>query len=354
MTREQIVSFSLIALLLFIIYQVLALLSPFTTAIFWAGILAFTFYPFYKKARQALPINETLTAIVFTAIIILVVVPPVIMLGFSLTQQAVELYQSAADYIRQGRLTQLINDLRNFPAFQNIQERVPQWDVIQGSLSEWLLNTTKSFGNYTASQAAILTKNTLFVLLNLFLMVILVFIFFRDGERIYMFFYNVAPLEKKNKQLIFEQLNNTFAAVIRGQLLTSVVQSIAAGTIYVALGIPTPLLFAALTFLLSLIPLLGAPVVWLPLVIYLYVQQFYIKAAILLFLGVFFISLIDNVIKPLIIGEKVRLPYFLLFFGMMGGIKVYGLMGIFLAPVVLSMFFALIQIYREKYVIEKS
>ena len=69
--------------------------------------------------------------------------------------------------------------------------------------------------------------------------------------------------------------------------------------------------------------------------------------------GVFFISLIDNILKPAIIGEKTKLPYFLLFFGMLGGLKVYGLMGIFLAPVVLSLFFALIRIYREKYLSEK-
>ncbi len=234
-----------------------------------------------------------------------------------------------------------------------MQERIPQWDMVQNSLSEWILNTTKSFGNYTAAQAAILTKNTLFVLLNIFLMVILVFIFLKDGERIYNFLYTIAPLERKNKALIFGQVNDTFAAVIRGQLLTSFVQAAAAGIIFLLLDIPTPLLFAGLTFLLSMIPVLGAPTVWVPLVVYLYLQHLYVKAAILFILGIGFISLIDNVLKPAIIGEKMRLPYFLLFFGMMGGIKVYGLMGIFLAPVVLSLFFALIRIYREKYLSEK-
>ena len=84
--------------------------------------------------------------------------------------------------------------------------------------------------------------------------------------------------------------------------------------------------------------------------IYLVISQLYVKAIILGVVGVLGISLLDNIMKPAIIGERTKLPYFLLFFGMMGGLKFFGLMGIFLAPVVLSLFFALIKIYREKYV----
>jgi predicted PurR-regulated permease PerM len=90
--------------------------------------------------------------------------------------------------------------------------------------------------------------------------------------------------------------------------------------------------------------------VWFPIAVYLLIMQLYGKAIILFVLGFFGISLIDNFMKPAIIGKRTKLPYFLLFFGIMGGMKFYGLMGIFLAPAVLSIFFALIRIYREKYV----
>jgi len=354
MTREQIVSFSLIGLLVFIVVQVFALLSPFATALFWSSILAFTFHPAYKKTKTALKTNSTFTAIVFTFLIILIVLPPMILLVLNITQQAIDLYQWALDYVRQGRLEALITDIRNIPALQTMQERVPQWDLVQDSLSTWMLNTTRSLGNYTASQVGILTRNMLFVLLNILMMVIMVFVFLRDGEKILNFFYTIVPLEKTNKELIFGQLNDTFAAVIRGQLLTSVVQAGASGIIFWSVGIPAPLLFAALTFIISMVPVIGAAGIWMPLVVYLFFQGAYIKAAVLFFFGVFFISLIDNVLKPAIIGEKTKLPYFLLFFGILGGLKVYGLMGIFLAPVVLSLFFALIRIYREKYLSDKA
>ncbi len=354
MTREQIVSFSLIGLLIFVAYQVFTLLSPFMTAIFWAAILAFTFHPLYKKVEKNMGAGETLAAFVFTILIILAVIPPMALLIFNITQQAVELYQWALEYVHQGRLTDFILELRSLPLVQNIQERVPHWDLVQSSLSAWMINSTRSFGNYTAGQVAVLTRDIFFVFLNIFMMVILVFIFLKDGERIYSFLYAIIPLEKKNKDLLFDQLNETFTAVIRGQFLTSVVQATAAGLVFWMLGIPIPLLFAALTFLVSMIPVIGAAGIWVPLVLYLFFQHQYQRAGILFAFGALFISLLDNILKPAIIGEKTKLPYFLLFFGMMGGIKVYGLMGIFLTPIVLSLFFALIRIYREKYLTEKN
>ena len=178
----------------------------------------------------------------------------------------------------------------------------------------------------------------------------LTFVFFKHGERIYNFIFEIAPFEKETKKALFKQIHETFVAVIRGQLLTSVTQAAVAGIMFTALGVPIPLFFTFLIFLTSLIPILGAASVWFPIAVYLLVMQLYGKAIILFVAGFFGISLLDNIMKPAIIGERTKLPYFLLFFGIMGGMKFYGLMGIFLAPVVLSIFFALIKIYREKYV----
>ena len=180
-------------------------------------------------------------------------------------------------------------------------------------------------------------------------MTFLLFIFLKDGEKIYRFIYEIAPLERKNKQPLFGQINDTFSAVIRGQLLTSLTQALVAGVIFWFLGLPLPVLFAAVTFITSMIPVVGASAVWLPLVVYLLTLGQQGRALVLFVFGVLVISLIDNLMKPALIGEKTRLPYFLLFFGILGGIKLYGLMGIFIAPVILSLFFALVKIYQEKY-----
>ncbi len=350
MKREQLVSYFFIAVLVFIIYEVFCIFAPFLTAIFWAAILTFAFYPIYSKLRKIFPKRNNSIALLMTVGVFLVVVPPLIMILINMATQIIEFSQWAFHYVREGSLAQLVERVREIPWFQTIQARLVASDVVKASLSSWLLGTAKTLGNLAASQAGAFTRNIFFVLLNVFFMSFLTFIFFKHGERIYRFIYEIAPLEKETKDSLFSQIHETFVAVIRGQLLTSITQSAVAGLLFTALGVPLPLFFTFLTFLTSLIPFLGAASVWAPMVVYLILMHSFKKAIILFLVGFFVISLLDNIMKPAIIGEKTKLPYFLLFFGIMGGMKLYGLMGIFLAPVVLSIFFALIKIYRNKYV----
>ncbi len=349
MTRDQFISLFFIALLILVVYQICLIFSPFTRAIFWSGILAFSFYPLFEKLREHLEPRRTLAAILMTVAIFLIVIPPVVLLILNLIGQAIDLYQSATTYVQHGELEKLIDQIRALHFVQRIETGLLQWEPLKNSVSAWLLNTTRSIGNFAAIQAREATKNIFIVALNVFLMTVLLFIFLRDGGTIYRFIYEIAPMEEKTKKAIFKQLNETFAAVIRGQLLTSAAQAVLSGIIFWSLGLPVPLLFAALTFLIALIPVMGASGVWLPLAIYLAATHQYVKAGILLVLGTFVISLIDNILKPILIGKKTKLPYFLLFFGILGGLRLYGLMGIFLAPVMLSLFFALTKIYQEKY-----
>jgi len=350
MKREQFISFFFIGILGFIIYEVFCIFAPFFTAIFWAAILAFAFYPLYEKLRRAFPKRNNSIALLMTVMVFLVVVPPLIMILINMTTQIIEFSQWAYSYVRDGKLEQLVEQVRGLPWFQNIQTHIFASQAVKESLSSWFLAATKTLGNLAATQAGTITKNLFFVLLNVFFMSFLTFIFFKHGEKIYHFVYEIAPFEKETKKALFKQIHETFVAVIRGQLLTSVTQAAVAGILFTSLGVPIPLFFTFLIFLTSLIPILGAASVWFPIAVYLLIMQLYAKAIILFVAGFFGISLLDNIMKPAIIGEKTKLPYFLLFFGIMGGMKFYGLMGIFLAPVVLSIFFALIKIYREKYV----
>ncbi|MDD5218187.1 MAG: AI-2E family transporter [Candidatus Omnitrophica bacterium] len=349
MTRDQLISFFFIALLVFVIYQIFEIFAPFTRAIFWAAILAFGFYPFYEKLRQKLKTHDILAAFLMTVVICLIVIPPLVILIVNITGQAIDLYQSATDYVKTGQLQTLIDNVRSVSFIRKIEEGLFQWDIVKQSTETWILNTTRTLGNFTATQVGMLTKNLFFVFLNMLFMLVLVFIFLKDGHKIYLFIQNMAPLEAHTKKAVFSQISETFTAVIRGQLLTSLVQALFAGTFFWLLGLPIPILLALATFLTSLIPVIGASGVWVPLVIYLVLMHAYTKAVILFVLGVSVISVIDNLLKPAIIGEKTKLPYFLLLFGILGGIQVYGIMGIFLAPVVLSLFFALVKIYQEKY-----
>ena len=349
MTRDQFISLCFIAIFLFVVYQICLIFSPFLKAIFWSGILAFAFYPLHERLKKRLKPHGTLAAILMTAAIFLFVIPPVVLLIVNLAAQAIELYQTAFAYIREGGIERLIDQIRSVPFIKRIEVNVFQWEPLKENAAAWILGSAKFAARFSAAQATTITKNLLFFVLNLFMMLFLLFVFLKDGEAIYRFIYEIAPLEAKNKKSIFGLVNETFSAVIRGQLLTGLTQASVAGIIFWFLGLPLPLFFAALTFLTALIPIIGAWAVWAPLVVHLLTLHQYTRAVTLFILGIAGISIIDNVMKPAIIGEKTKLPYFMLFFGILGGIKVYGLMGIFLAPVILSLFFALVKIYQEKY-----
>lgn len=347
MTREKFISYFFIVLLIFVVYQVFLIFSPFFRAIFWSAILSFSFYPLYLRLKRAIS-NETGAAILMTVLIFLVVIPPVVFLILSVTGQAVELYQNTYNYIKAGGLETLVDRLRSLSFVQNLETKIVNWEPLKENASIWLLSSTRSIGNLAAAQAGAFTKNLFLIALNTIMMTFLIFVFLKDGQRIYDFVYQIAPLEEKNKKPIFTRINETFAAVIRGQLLTSIVQAVGAGIGFWLIGVPAPVFFAALTFIAALIPVTGAASVWVPIAIYFFTTAQTLKGVILLVFGIFGISLIDNVLKPMLIGEKTKLSYFMLFFGILGGLKFYGLLGIFLAPVMLSLFFALIQIYQEK------
>lgn len=349
MTRDQFISAVFLAFLAFIVYEIFLILSPFSRAIFWSAILAFGFYPLHVKLKDRFKHNDFLAAALMTLAIILVVIPPVILLIMNVAQQAIDLYQSAVHYIREGGIEKLIDQVRSFGLVQNLEAKLFQWEPLKDNISDWILRSTQAVGNFATTQTATLTKNLLLFGLNTVFMIFLLFVFLKDGEKIYNFIYQVAPFDEKTKKSIFREINETFSAVIRGQLLTSLTQAAVAGIIFWILGLPLPILFSAMTFLAALIPVIGASGVWVPLVIYLFLGGQTVKAVVLLTFGVLVISLIDNIMKPALIGEKTRLPYFLLFFGILGGLSVYGLVGIFVAPVVLSLFFAVVKIYQEKY-----
>lgn len=349
MKKDQLISIFFIALLIFIIYQVCAIFSPFAQAIFWSAILAFGFFPLYDKLLKKLNGRDTTAAVIMTIFILLLVIPPLVLLILNVTSQAIDLYQSSFEFIKSGELESLIERIKQIGFIQRIQEGLFKWEIIKSSTESFLLNSTEAFGNFTAAQVGTITKNIFLSAINILIMVCFVFVFLKDGRQIYKFVYDLAPMEDKTKRLVNSHINETFSAVIRGQLLTCLVQAILTGLIFWALGLPVPILFGLATFISALIPIIGASGIWFPMAVYLLIQQSYLQAGILFVAGVFGISLIDNILKPALIGERTKLPYFLLLFGILGGLNLYGLMGVFIAPVVLSLFLALAQVYREQY-----
>ena len=343
------VGFFFIGLLVFIFFQVGLILSPFYATIFWAAILAFAFYPIYEKIRSRMAPHEKSAAVTTTLLIFIASAPLMIFVVANLLGEALKFFQWFAAATRDGRIQTYIHSFRSLKTVHKTELWVDQWSFVKTNLKTLGISTAHSAAHIAARKLAILTKQLLFFPIHLLLMFFLVFFFLKDGDKIYLFFYEITPLEESHKKDVFQQLNDTFSAVIRGQIVTAFAQAVLAGVIFWALGLPLPIFFAAATFLACLVPVFGAPLVWLPLTIYLAFHGHHSKAVVLFLLGVFVISMTDHILKPLLIGKKTKLPYLLLLLGILGGMQVYGLTGMFLAPAALSLFFVLIKIYRENF-----
>ncbi len=349
MKRAQIIVVFFIVFFLFMLYNVFLILSPFFQPIFWATVLAFAFHPIYRWLKHKMGGSDKAAAFVTTFTIFLVFVPLVVFLILSLTEEAVKLYKWVTLSLENGEFQRMADNLRSKPYVERIEAGLDRVHGLKQNIKTWIPGLLGAMAQTLGRQTGMITKNVFIFLINFLLTFFLVFFLLKDGHKVYHFIYDITPMEERNKKKIFRQLDETFSAVLRGQLITGLVQALIAGMVFWLLDLPLPVFFAALTFLVALIPVLGAATVWFPFVIYLVAVGRYGGAVTLFLVGALIISLVDNVLKPILIGEKTRLPYFLLFLGILGGLQVYGLTGVFLAPAVLSVSFVLIKIYREKF-----
>ena len=191
MKRDQFISAVFLLVLIYVAWQIFSIFSVFTNAILGAVILAFLFYPLQQRLNRLLPKQHGLTAALLTVIIFLIVIPPFLLLLFSLSSQIVDLSQSAYHFVQQGGVEKLALDIQNHPWFKNAQGTATDWEPIKKNAADWLITTTKSLGNFTAVKLGALTKNLFVITLNIFFMSVLLFIFLKDGEKIYEFLYFV-------------------------------------------------------------------------------------------------------------------------------------------------------------------
>lgn len=350
MDRKKILSVFFLALLVFILANLLLILAPFLKPIFWSCIVSFAIYPIFLKFEKLLGGRRGLAAGLMSLGAFVLLIPVAVLMIMSLMHETVRLYQWMSGALENGTFQNWAAKIRELPLIRRFESvRLSETATLGEAFSGWIMSSIGDIGNGVFKKVTEFTQSFMSAIINFFLSFFLMFFVLKDGQRIYRFFYESVPLHEEDKKVIFQRLGETLAAVIRGQLLTSLVQAGLLGVVFWALALPLPLLFAGATFIASFIPVIGASAVWVPFVAWLFIKQLYVKAVILLLLGMFLISFIDNLLKPLVIGEKTKLPYLLLFLGILGGLQVYGLVGIFLAPAVLTLFFVLTKIYKERF-----
>lgn len=349
MNQKQIFVLSFFILLLLIFLQLVGVFQLFLTPILWAVILTMVFYPFYERCLKWVKGRRNLASAMVTLLVVIVTTGPMVFFSGTLVKEVLQFYQDVGLWIAQGRYEVFVGNLLHSPLrilWEKILEKTAALDIqIIPLLGKAVQNISQAIVGQIQSGA----KNFLVFVINYWIAIFILFFFLRDGESLGRGFKDLFPMTLENKEKVFGRLSTTVSAVVRGLVVTAVVQAILGGVAFFVLGVPFPVFLSFLIAFLAIIPIGGAVVVWLPSAVYLGVSGSWSKATILFFWGALVVSAVDNFIKPFLIGGKTKIPTLFLFLAILGGLAYYGFIGIFLGPIFLSLFMTLIEIYRKEY-----
>jgi len=340
---------------LFLLYQLVRILSPFLAPLLAALMISLIFYPLNTWLRGIIH-NTNITAAITTVTVLLTIVIPVILLSWALIIEASDLVPAVRTWIVKGE-TEGFDTLGNaIPAplqelWAKVSPYVERWNV---DLKSMLLSSVRDLGNSITTFGAATLRELFRFILNLVVLVLVLFFFFRDGDRVIKLIIDLVPMEKSDKQLIVTRLDRTLVAIVRGAFATASAQGLLSGIGLAIAGVPFSLLLGFISALLSLVPFVGASLVWAPASIYLLLNDHTMAGIGLIFWGLFVVGLVDNFIRPWVVGKHAQLPVLLLLLGILGGLQVYGLIGALISPLVVATVLVFAQIYNDTYLMKKQ
>jgi len=321
------------------------LLQPFFAPILWACIIAVLFHPMQVQLERWWGPRPNIIALTTLLACIVLVVIPVLLLLTSFVQQGVDLYQRIdTGEIRPG---QFLDQIRNaFPAIQELFER---FGINTDQLRENAASAAVAASRLVAQNAFAVGQSTFEFFLKLALMLYIAFFLLRDGRRLTDELVHALPLGDERERLLFRKFSEVTRATVKGNLLVAMVQGALGGIIFWILGLPAALLWGVVMAILSLIPAIGAGLVWLPAALYLYAVGDWVAATVLVLYGFLVIGLADNILRPILVGRDTKLPDWMVLLSTLGGLALFGINGFVVGPLIAVLFIAFWQIFSKEF-----
>ena len=333
---------ALIVVLMIALYVCWLMILPFFNVLMWAAVLAMVCYPMHRRIRAQMR-KPTAAAAASTLLVILLILLPVTFVTVAVVR---ELSGVAASFqAPTGEWTQRIP-----PSVMSLAQRAADAldiDIDRESTRKFLANRLQAWGTTLAASTLVVVGGAFGAIGQMVLVVFTLFYFFRDGERIRQAAYDIVPLQRVQWQDIIARTQEVVGATVYGVLAIAAIQGVLGTVIFSALGLPSPLLWGVVMFFLCMIPMAGAFLVWAPAAVFLALTGAYLKAGILVGWGIVVIGSIDNVLSPRLVGSRARLHELLIFFGVLGGLQVFGVLGLVLGPVVIATTLALVEMARQ-------
>lgn len=324
----------------------LLILKPVLLALCLAAIITLLLYPTYNVILKFFRNKAYLASFITTFLIFLILVLPAGLITALIVNQVIDL---VSELNTRGTFSFLLS--HGFyqehvqPFLTSLNERFK----INIDLPNLLANVGKAVAKYIYNFSPQVLTGTASFIFNFFVMHFSIFFLFIEGKTIVKTVLDLSPLKSKYEGLLTNELQNMIYGTVYGYLLTALVQGILAGFGFWIAGVKAPLVLGTLTFFMSLVPIVGAASVWIPIAIIYFIQGNVGWGIFIALYGGIVISGIDNIIKPLIIRGKAKIHPLLIFFSLFGGIALFGPIGILFGPVITALFLACVRIYREDF-----
>jgi len=331
------------ALLILVTVAFLWLIRGFLQPVFWAVALGIIVYPLHSRLEQRLAPRRSLAAALSMLIVVMVVILPLAGLITAVTAEATSLVQ---------RLTQ--QDIGLDRVYDEIQQRLPapvmerlptNIENIEARLAEAAVTASR----FIAARALSIGQDTLRIAVFFFLMLYLLFFFLRDGPKLLDGLVRALPLGDERERHLLERFAEVSRATIKGTLVVGIVQGAIGGIAFAMLGIGGAVLWGVVMALLSILPAVGPALVWLPTAIFLFATGRIVAAIVLILIGVLVIGLVDNLLRPILVGRDTRMPDYLILLSTLGGLTAFGLAGIVIGPIIAAFFLSCWEMAPEEF-----
>jgi len=316
----------------------LYVLSPFAFPFFWAAVIAGVFRPIYKRLNQRKNLPNT-NACITIALILVILILPLTIIGMLLFQESVHLYNSVSEKGFTEEIQNTLSVVQNNRLLHHFhidnQEIVTRLSEMATGFTKFMFDSLKK-----------LTQNTIIFILMFAVMLYTLFYLIRDGHKIVNTCIAVCPLGKERTLLLLDQFMSTTKAALKSTLILGGLQGIAGGILFWLTGIQGALMWGSIMIVAAILPT-GSAIIWAPAgIIMLLLGQIW-QGITILIAGTFIVGLIDNLLRPILVGRDVMLHPLLIFLTTLGGLAVFGFSGFIIGPVIASLALSLWDFFQQ-------
>jgi predicted PurR-regulated permease PerM len=355
LTPKNMILWFFLAFFLLSIYLMGWLLSPFYAIIVLGAVVAGVTYPIYRWLASLKNIKPGVASLVTCFVIFCILFVPIAFFVGILTQEAYALIQFA----RSQELSSFINThFTNSALLERINPLLANYDIaIEGEeLNKTVSDIGKEIGFFLYEQARATASNTLSFVVNFFLMLLVIFFLLIDGPKLIRFLIDLSPLPDDQDAQLIDKFRDMAGAILVGNGLCGILQGIAGGLLFWFFGLPSAFLWGVVMSILAFLPIIGIGAVFIPTTIYLFLTGRVQTSLIFLSFYLLLSGSVEYLLKPRVVGKRVQMHTLLVFLSILGGLKLFGILGIIYGPLIATAFLTLTEIYHTSYqkMIEQS